>query len=90
VGIITDADHTSTGFGIIPVIYGKTIKAIEVSNTLFKKYKINVNPIIHPAVEERKARLRIFLNSKHTKEQVDFTVQALIQASHPNQRTTDF
>lgn len=72
---------TSTGLGIIPVIYGKTKKTIEVSDILFKKYKVNVNPIIHPAVEERKARLRIFLNSEHTKEQVDYTVQALIQAS---------
>ncbi|MCP4181293.1 MAG: aminotransferase class I/II-fold pyridoxal phosphate-dependent enzyme [bacterium] len=68
----------SIGAGIIPVIFGKTKKTIEVSDALFRKYKINVNPIIHPAVEEKKARLRFFMNSTHTKDQIDYTVQALI------------
>ena len=67
----------SLGFGIIPIIIGKSKKTVELSNILFDKYKINVNPIIHPAVEEKKARLRFFMNSEHTKDQIDYVVSAL-------------
>ena len=69
----------SIGYGIIPVIFGKTKKTIEVSLRLFKDFQVNVNPVIHPAVEERKARLRFFINSSHTVEQIDYTVDALVK-----------
>ena len=35
------------------------------------------NPILHPAVEERHARIRFFLTSLHTREQIKTTVDTL-------------
>jgi len=38
---------------------------------------INVHPILHPAVEEKAARLRFFVTAKHTEEQIRFTIEAV-------------
>ncbi len=35
---------------------------------------VNVQPILYPAVEESAARLRFFVNSTHTREQILYTV----------------
>lgn len=43
----------------MPVIVGSSLKAVKLSNALFKA-GINIQPIIHPAVEEKAARLRFF------------------------------
>lgn len=40
---------------------------------------MNVQPILHPAVEERAARMRFFITSNHTEEQIRYTVQALAE-----------
>jgi 8-amino-7-oxononanoate synthase len=66
----------SVGLGIIPVIIGGSKKAVTLSNILFDKYKINVNPIGYPAVEEKKARLRFFINSQHTENQINQVISA--------------
>lgn len=49
----------SQGYSIIPAIVGSSLKAVSLSNQLFER-GINVQPIIHPAVEEKAARLRFF------------------------------
>ncbi|QIV96523.1 8-amino-7-oxononanoate synthase [Allofrancisella inopinata] len=67
------------GRAIIPVIVGSSRNAVALSNKFFDEYDINVMPIMYPAVEERKARLRFFVSSKHTKDQLDRTVDALKQ-----------
>jgi 8-amino-7-oxononanoate synthase len=69
---------TCDGFAVIPVILGSSKKAVIISDKLLKKYNISVAPAIYPGVEENMARLRFFLNSSHTKEQIDYTVQALV------------
>jgi 7-keto-8-aminopelargonate synthetase-like enzyme len=38
---------------------------------------INVQPILYPAVEESAARLRFFITSRHTPDQIRRTVAAL-------------
>ena len=38
-----------------------------------------MQPILHPAVEESAARLRFFITSQHTPEQIRRTVTALQQ-----------
>lgn len=68
----------SAGFAVIPIIAGSSIKAARLSNQLFER-GINVQPIIHPAVEEKAARLRVFLSSEHGKAQVLSTIQAIQQ-----------
>lgn len=67
---------TATGNAIIPVITGSSRKAILLSNKLFE-YGINVQPIIHPAVEEKASRLRFFLSSVHSEEDINSMFAAL-------------
>ena len=68
----------SAGLSVIPVIVGSSIKAARLSNALFER-GINVQPIIYPAVEERAARLRFFVSSAHTEEQIRRTVDSVVE-----------
>jgi len=69
---------TSQGFSVIPAILGSSIKAARLSQALFER-GINVQPILHPAVPEQSARLRFFLSSQHTSEQVRGAVRVLAE-----------
>ena len=40
---------------------------------------VNVQPILHPAVEESAARLRFFITSLHTPEELRYTVDAMVE-----------
>ncbi len=64
------------GFPVIPALVGNSIKAIQLSNRLFQA-GINAQPIIHPAVEEKAARLRFFLSSAHEEKDIDRLVNSL-------------
>lgn len=70
----------SCGMAIIPLILGSSRKAIVLSNELFD-HGVNVQPIIHPAVEEKASRLRFFLTAMHGEEDIraccDLTVKLL-------------
>ena len=70
----------SAGYGIVPVITGSSISAARLSDGLFKR-GINVQPIIYPAVPEKSARLRFFVSSEHTPEQIATTVRILAEES---------
>ncbi len=67
---------TSAGFAIIPIMAGNSVRAVALSQRLFER-GINVQPIIHPAVPERAARLRFFLTSEHSAAQIDETMEAI-------------
>ena len=67
---------SSEGHAIVPVVVHSSFAAVTLSQKLFER-GINVQPIIHPAVPERYARLRFFLSSEHTSEQIVETVQAV-------------
>jgi 7-keto-8-aminopelargonate synthetase-like enzyme len=64
------------GRAVIPVISGSSLVATRQSVELFRQ-GINVQPILYPAVPEKSARLRFFLSSEHTPEQIDQTLAAL-------------
>jgi 8-amino-7-oxononanoate synthase len=68
----------SAGFSVIPAITHGSLKAARLSEALFRR-KINVQPIVYPAVQERSARLRFFISSEHTEEQIQNAVDALAQ-----------
>jgi 8-amino-7-oxononanoate synthase len=68
----------SQGFSVIPLVVGSSSVAARLSNALFER-GINVQPIIHPAVEERAARLRFFVSCLHTERQIDTTIQAVVE-----------
>ncbi|KFF49706.1 8-amino-7-oxononanoate synthase [Gammaproteobacteria bacterium MFB021] len=66
----------SIGVAVVPIIVGSSVLAAGLSDALLK-HDINVQPILHPAVPEKSARLRFFLNCEHTREQIDRTLDAL-------------
>lgn len=73
----------SIGAAIVPVVVGSSIRAARAAELLFER-GVNVQPIIHPAVPERAARLRFFLSCQHEPEQireaVRLTAEAVAQA----------
>jgi len=70
---------TSRDTAVVPVILGNSMLALQMSRALFDR-GVNVQPILHPAVEEKAARLRFFVTSAHTEEQIRYTVDALTAA----------
>lgn len=68
----------NTGFSnntpVIPVIIGNSMASLVLSRRLYEQ-GINVQPILYPAVEEEKARLRFFMTALHTEEQIQRTVE---------------
>jgi 8-amino-7-oxononanoate synthase len=69
---------SSAGLAVIPAITASSLKAARLSESLYRR-GINVQPIVYPAVQERAARLRFFVSSEHTEEQIRSTVEALAQ-----------
>lgn len=69
----------SSDSAIVPVIIGDSIKSLQVSDYLFKN-NINVQPIMFPAVAEDQARLRFFITSDHSEEQLRLTAKTLEKA----------
>lgn len=63
----------SDGSPIVPVIIGDSIRATGISNALLAR-GFNVLPIISPAVPEKSARLRFFINFDHKESQIDRVV----------------
>jgi acyl transferase domain-containing protein/7-keto-8-aminopelargonate synthetase-like enzyme len=54
---------------VVPAIVGNSLLCLQLSDAL-KERGINVQPILYPAVEEHLARLRFFLSSLHSEEQL--------------------
>ncbi|MBP5935110.1 type I polyketide synthase [Streptomyces sp. LBUM 1476] len=69
---------TSSGTPIVPAITGDSTKALLLADRLYAR-GISANPILHPAVEERLARLRFFITSEHTEEQITESVRILAE-----------
>jgi 8-amino-7-oxononanoate synthase len=69
----------SAGLGIVPVVLGSSVAAARVSAALFEG-GVNVQPILFPVVPERSARLRFFVSSEHTAEEIGRSVSALAAA----------
>jgi 8-amino-7-oxononanoate synthase len=68
----------SSNSGVVPVILGSSMVSLQLSRAMFAR-GINVQPILYPAVEEAAARLRFFITSHHTAEQVRTTVEVMQQ-----------
>jgi 8-amino-7-oxononanoate synthase len=70
----------SQGYAVVPVIIGSSLKATKLSQKMFE-LGVNVQPIIHPAVEEKAARLRFFISHTHTPAQIDQVLALLEKVS---------
>lgn len=66
----------ATGTAIVPCILKDSQKCIRVSKELFEK-GINVMPIVYPAVPDNESRLRFFISTLHTEEEMRYTVDVL-------------
>ncbi|WP_024865192.1 aminotransferase class I/II-fold pyridoxal phosphate-dependent enzyme [Butyrivibrio sp. FCS014] len=64
------------GTAVVPCIIKDSNKCMEISQKLYRK-GINVMPIVYPAVSEEEARLRFFISSEHTEEEMRYTVDVL-------------
>ncbi|NOY26777.1 MAG: aminotransferase class I/II-fold pyridoxal phosphate-dependent enzyme, partial [Oligoflexia bacterium] len=60
--------------GVIPVVTGNSVHALWLSQRLVER-GINVQPIVYPAVADDAARLRFFLSSTHTRQQLEWTAR---------------
>lgn len=65
---------------VIPVITGDSMHALKLSERLLDDHAINAKPIIFPAVANDAARLRFFLTTLHTPEQLEYTVNHIADA----------
>ena len=68
----------SNNTAVVPVITGNSLHALMLSKALFDR-GISVQPILYPAVEEEKARLRFFITAAHTEDQIRRTVAAVAE-----------
>lgn len=69
-------ENTFRGAPVVVVMIGSTIATAKASEFL-ALHKINVKPIVYPAVEEGKCRLRFFISALHTPKQLEDTVVTL-------------
>lgn len=74
-GLNTGLSQNST---IIPIIVGDEKLCLQLSQALFDR-KIDVKPILPPMVDKNDARLRFFMTTRHTEEQIYITVNAIAE-----------
>lgn len=63
---------------VVPCIVGDSAMTLKLAEVLFDR-GISVNPIMYPAVPEAEARLRFFITSEHTGEQIRSSVSAVAE-----------
>lgn len=71
----------ASGTAIVPVMVGDSLRAVHLANRLLER-GVNALPIVHPAVPERSARLRFFITSDHSFEQIDEAVAVTAEEHH--------
>jgi 8-amino-7-oxononanoate synthase len=68
----------SEGYSIVPIITASSIKAARLSQELANQ-GIAVQPILYPAVAENSARLRFFVSSDHSENDISQAVETLFR-----------
>jgi 7-keto-8-aminopelargonate synthetase-like enzyme len=69
---------TSKNSPVVPVILGNSIHCLKLSGAMFAR-GVNVQPILHPAVEESASRLRYFITARHNEQQIRYTIDAMVE-----------
>ena len=70
--------YNSKDSGVVPIMMRDSELALWMSITLFN-HGICSFPMLYPIVPRDKSRLRFFINTKHTREQMDYTIDCLAQ-----------
>jgi 8-amino-7-oxononanoate synthase len=68
----------SNNSAVVPVILGNSLQCLALAKAMSAR-GVNVNTIVHPAVEENAARLRYFITALHTEQQLRYTVDAMVE-----------
>lgn len=68
----------AAGTAVTPILVKDSLPAVALTQRLFER-GINVQPIIHPAVPAKASRLRFFITSEHTPEDLRGTVDILAE-----------
>jgi 8-amino-7-oxononanoate synthase len=68
----------SIGASVVPVIVGNSPQTVMLSERLLER-GFNVVPAVFPGVAENQARLRFFVTSEHTPEQIDAVIDAVAE-----------
>ena len=68
--------YHSKDSGVIPIMTRDSEQALWLSIKLFEK-GICSYPMLYPIVPRDKSRLRFFINTEHTMEQMDYTIQTI-------------
>ncbi len=68
----------SEGYAIVPVIVGDSLRAVKLSNLLLE-HGIFTIPVLSPAVPEKAARIRFFITSEHSRQQIKAAVEKTCQ-----------
>jgi 8-amino-7-oxononanoate synthase len=63
---------------VVPVILGNSTRCLKLSSAMLAR-GVNVQPILHPAVEESASRLRYFITTCHNQQQLRYTVDAMVE-----------
>jgi 8-amino-7-oxononanoate synthase len=63
---------------VVPVILGNSTHCLQLSQAMLGR-GVNVQPILHPAVEEIASRLRFFITACHNERQIRHTVAAMVK-----------
>jgi 8-amino-7-oxononanoate synthase len=63
---------------VVPVILGNSFHCLQLSKAMLAR-GVNVQPILHPAVEEKASRLRYFITSQHHEQQLRHAVEAMVE-----------
>ncbi len=63
---------------VTPVILGDSLHTLRAARELFER-GFNVQPILHPACEEEASRLRFFVTSTHSEEQIFAAAKAVTE-----------
>ncbi len=68
----------SIGASVVPVIVGNSGQTVMLSERLLQR-GFNVVPAVFPGVAENQARLRFFITSEHSQEQIDRVIDAVAE-----------
>jgi 7-keto-8-aminopelargonate synthetase-like enzyme len=70
--------NTGTGMGmsICPIVIGDSLPTAVLSQKLFER-GVNVQPVLYPAVPPKESRLRFFLTTMHTDEEISAGIEAV-------------
>jgi len=70
----------SGGFSVVPIIVGDSLRTVTLAQKIYDR-GVFALPIIPPGVPDRSARLRFFITSEHSKEQIERAVAITAEES---------